>query len=102
MFKPGNFALYNKKRVIVLAIENNNTEILDDSNTTTVQLSELEPYQKVPQGMTPISMSAAQEHTVNAICATLGYQFNGLCMHDVSTFIGLFKEKSLNIKKKGR
>ena len=45
--------------------------------------------------MAPISMSAAQEHTVNAICATLGYQFNGLCMHDVSTFIGLFKEESM-------
>ena len=35
------------------------------------------------------------EHTVNAICATLGYQFNGLCMHDISTFISLFKEKSM-------
>ena len=99
MFNPGNFALYNKKRVIILSIENNNAEILDGSNTTTIQLSELEPYRKVPQGMTPISMSAAQERTVNAICATLGYQFNGLCMHDVSTFIGLFKEKSM---RKGR
>ena len=95
MFNPGNFALYNKKRVIVLSTENNNAEILDGSIKTTVQLSELEPYLKVPQGMTPISMSAAQEHTVNAICATLGYQFNGLCMHDVSTFIGTFKEKSM-------
>lgn len=99
MFNPGNFALCNKKRVIVLSTENNNAEILDGSIKTTVQLSELEPYLKVPQGMTPISMSAAQEHTVNAICATLGYQFNGLCMHDVSTFIGCFKEKSM---KKGR
>ena len=99
MFNPGNFALYNKKRVIILSIENNNAEILDGSNTTTVQLSELEPYIKVPQGMAPIAMSAAQERTVNAICATLGYQFNGLCMHDVSTFIGLFKEKSM---RKGR
>lgn len=99
MFNPGNFAIYNKKRVIVLAIENNNAEILDDSKTATIQLSELEPYLKIPQGMTPISMSPAQEHTVNAICATLGYQFNGLCMHDVSTFIGCFKEKSM---KKGR
>ena len=45
--------------------------------------------------MAPITMSAAQEHTVKAICATLGYQFNGLCMHDVSTFIGTFKEKSM-------
>lgn len=99
MFNPGNFALYNKKRVIILSIENNNTEILDGSNTTTVQLSELEPYIKVPQGMAPIAMSAAQERTVNAICATLGYQFNGLCMHDVSTFIGFFKEESM---RKGR
>ena len=99
MFNPGNFALYNKKRVIILSIENNNAEILNGSNTTTVQLSKLELYRKVPQGMTPISMSTAQERTVNAICATLGYQFNGLCMHDVSTFIGLFKEKSM---RKGR
>lgn len=99
MFNPGNFAIYNKKRVIVLAIEKDNAEILDGSIKTTVQLSALEPYEKIPQGMTPISMSAAQEHTVNAICATLGYQFNGLCMHDVSTFIGLFKEKSMT---KGR
>lgn len=99
MFNPGNFALYNKKRVIVLAIENDNAIILDGSIKTTVPLSELEPYIKIPQGMTPISMSAPQEHTVNAICATLGYQFNGLCMHDVSTFIGCFKEKSM---KKGR
>ena len=99
MFNPGNFALYNKKRVIVLAIENNNAEILDGSNTTTIPLSELEPYTKIPQGMTPISMSAAQEHTINAICATLGYQFNGLCMHDVSIFIARFKEKSMQ---KGR
>lgn len=99
MFNSGNFALYNKKRVIVLSTENNNAEILDGSIKATVQLSELEPYLKVPQGMTPISMSAAQEHTVNAIYATLGYQFNGLCMHDVSTFIGCFKEKSM---KKGR
>lgn len=95
MFNPGNFALHNKKRVIVLAIENNNAEILDGSNTATVQLSELEPYLKVPQGMAPIAMSLAQEHTVNTICATLGYQFNGLCMHDVSTFIGCFKERSM-------
>lgn len=99
MFNPGNFALYNKKRVIVLTIENDNAEILDGSIKTTVPLSELEPYTQIPQGMTPISMSAPQEHTVNAICATLGYQFNGLCMHDVSTFIGLFKEKSMT---KGR
>lgn len=99
MFNPGNFALCNKKRVIVLAIENNNAEILDGSIKATVPLSELEPYTQIPQGMAPISMSAAQEHTVNAICATLGYQFNGLCMHDVSTFIGLFKEKSMT---KGR
>lgn len=99
MFNPGNFALYNKKRVIVLSTENNNAEILDGSIKTTVPLSELEPYLKVPQGMAPISMSAAQEHTVNAICATLGYQFNGLCMHDVSTFIGLFKKESMQ---KGR
>ena len=99
MFNPGNFAIYNKKRVIVLTIENDNAEILDGSIKTTVPLSELEPYTQIPQGMTPISMSAPQEHTVNAICATLGYQFNGLCMHDVSTFIGLFKEKSMT---KGR
>lgn len=98
MFNPGNFALYNKKRVIVLAKENNNAIILDGSIKTTVQLSALEPYTKIPQGMAPIAMSAAQEHTVNAICATLEYEFNGLCMHDVSTFIGLFKEKSLNKK----
>ena len=95
MFNPGNFALYNKKRVIVLSTENNNAEILDSSIKTTVPLSELEPYTKTPQGMAPIAMSAAQEHTVNAICATIGYQFNGLCMHDVSTFIGCFKEKSM-------
>ena len=94
MFNPGNFALYNKKRVIVLAIENNNAEI-----KTTVPLSELEPYTQIPQGMAPITMSHAQEHTVNAICATLGYQFNGLCMHDVSTFIGRFKDQSMQ---KGR
>lgn len=99
MFNPGNFALYNKKRVIVLTIENNNAIILDGSIKTTIQLSELEPYSKIPQGMAPIDMSAAQEHTLNAICATLGYQFNGLCMHDVSTFIGLFKEESM---KRGR
>ena len=99
MFNPGNFALYNKKRVILLAIENDNAEILDGSSKTTAPLSKLEPYTQIPQGMAPISMSAAQEHTVNAICATLGYQFNGLCMHDVSTFISLFKEKSI---KKGR
>ena len=99
MFNPGNFALHNKKRVIVLATENNNAEILDGSIKTTAPLSELEPYIKIPQGMTPISMSASQEHTVNAICATLEYQFNGLCMHDVSTFIGLFKEESM---KRGR
>ena len=95
MFNPGNFALYNKKRVIVLAIKNNNAEILDGSIKTTVPLSELEPYTQIPQGMAPIAMSAAQEHTVNAICATLGYQFNGLCMHDVSTFIRLFKNESM-------
>jgi hypothetical protein len=95
MLNPGNFALYNSKRVILLAIENDNAEILDGSIKTTAPLSELEPYRKTPQGMAPISMSAAQEHTVNAICATLGYQFNGLCMHDVSTFIGLFKEESM-------
>lgn len=95
MFNPGNFALYNKKRVIVLAIENNNAEILDGSIKTTVPLSKLDTYVQIPQGMTPVSMSLAQEHTVNAICATLGYQFNGLCMHDVSTFIGLFKEESM-------
>ena len=95
MFNPGNFALYNKKRVIVLAIENNNAEILDGSIKTTVPLSKLDTYVQIPQGMTPVSMSLAQEHTVNAICATLGYQFNGLCMHDVSTFIGTFKEKSM-------
>lgn len=99
MFNPGNFAIYNKKRVIVLSTENNNAEILDGSIKTTVPLSKLESYTKIPQGMAPITMSAAQEHTVNAICATLGYQFNGLCMHDVSTFIGLFKEKSMQ---KGR
>lgn len=99
MFNPGNFALYNSKRVIVLSKENNNAEILDGSIKTTVQLSELKPYSKIPQGMAPIAMSAAQERTVNAICATLGYQFNGLCMHDVSTFIGTFKEKSMT---KGR
>lgn len=99
MFNPGNFALYNKKRVIVLAIENNNAEILDGSIKTTVPLSKLDTYVQIPQGMTPVSMSLAQEHTVNAICATLGYQFNGLCMHDVSTFIGTFKEKSM---RKGR
>lgn len=99
MLNPGNFALYNSKRVILLAIENDNAEILDGSIKTTAPLSELEPYIKIPQGMTPISMSAAQEHTVNAICATLSYQFNGLCMHDVSTFISLFKEKSMQ---KGR
>lgn len=95
MFNPGNFALYNSKRVILLSTENNNAEILDGSIKTTVPLSELEPYTQIPQGMAPIAMSYAQEHTVNAICATLGYQFNGLCMHDVSTFIGLFKEESM-------
>lgn len=95
MFNPGNFAIYNKKRVIVLSTENNNAEILDGSIKTTVPLSKLESYTKIPQGMAPITMSHAQEHTVNAICATLGYQFNGLCMHDVSTFIGLFKEESM-------
>lgn len=99
MLNPGNFALYNSKRVILLAIENDNAEILDGSIKTTAPLSELEPYRKTPQGMAPISMSHAQEHTVNAICATLGYQFNGLCMHDVSTFIGRFKDQSMQ---KGR
>lgn len=74
MFNPGNFALYNKKRVIILSKENDNAIILDGSIKATVPLSELEPYIKSPQGMTPISMSAPQEHTVNAICATLGYQ----------------------------
>lgn len=69
MFNPGNFALYNKKRVIVLAIENNNAEILDGSIKTTVPLSKLDTYVQIPQGMTPVSMSLAQEHTVNAVCA---------------------------------
>lgn len=99
MLNPGNFALYNSKRVILLAIENDNAEILDGSIKTTAPLSELEPYIKIPQGMAPIAMSYAQERTVNAICATLGYQFNGLCMHDVSTFIGRFKDQSMQ---KGR
>lgn len=99
MFNPGNFAIYNKKRVIILSKENDNAIILDGSIKTKAPLSELEPYAQIPQGMAPITMSAAQEHTINAICATLGYQFNGLCMHDVSTFIGLFKEKSM---KRGR
>ena len=54
MFNPENFALYNKKRVIVLSTENNNAEILDGSIKTTVPLSELEPYIKIPQGMTLI------------------------------------------------
>lgn len=64
MFNPGNFAIYNKKRVIVLTIENNNAKILDGSIKTTVPLSEIEPYTQIPQGMASITMSHAQEHTV--------------------------------------
>ena len=52
MFNPGNFALYNKKRVIILSKKNDNAIILDDSIKATVPLSELEPYIKIPQGMT--------------------------------------------------
>lgn len=104
--KLGNFAFYNKQFVIL--IDNRKTLIgnvwtvmnLETKDVTIVNEQNLTPYSRKPRGVKPASaMSDRQQKAIKFIRLSMNAHFNGRSLSDVSTFIGLFLDKSKEIAK---
>lgn len=64
---------------------------------------QLTPYTRRKNGTTPAeNMSDRQRQAISLIEQNLQINWNGRTMEDVSTFIGLFKEASINETRKAR
>jgi len=98
----GNFVKYNDQLHLIFKMEDtivgsilNIISCDDDKNIYRILETNVQPYNRKPNGETPASkMTEKQQKCIKLIENVLSIQFNGKTMNDVSTFIGFFMDAS--------
>lgn len=109
MYKNGNFVIYQNKLNLIFKIEQStigslyylldvSEDFSDDMKIVTNR--NIRPYQSRPRNTRPSSdMSKNQERAIYRIEQTLGLEFNGRSLDDVSKFISIFMQKSIETQR---
>lgn len=105
MHKNGNFVIYRGKLHLIFKIEQTSIgeiyyllDVSEDSSDDVkiVTSQNIESYKSRPRNTRPSSdMTLSQERAICRIEQTLGLEFNGRSLYDVSKFISIFMQKSI-------
>lgn len=109
MYKNGNFVIYQDKLHLIFKIEQSTIgslyyllDVSEDSSDDMkiVTNRNIRPYKSRPRNTRPSSdMSQNQERAIYRIEQTLGLEFNGRSLDDVSKFISIFMQKSIETQR---
>lgn len=109
MYKNGNFVIYQGKLHLIFKIEQSTIgslyyllDVSEDSgdDMKIVTNRNIRPYKSRPRNTRPSSdMSQNQERAIYRIEQTLGLEFNGRSLDDVSKFISIFMQKSIETQR---
>lgn len=109
MYKNGNFVIYQDKLHLIFKIEQSTIgslyyllDVSEDSSDDMKIVTDrnMRPYKSRPRNTRPSSdMSQNQERAIYRIEQTLGLEFNGRSLDDVSKFISIFMQKSIETQR---
>lgn len=109
MHKNGNFVIYQDKLHLIFKIEQSTIgslyyllDISEDSSDDMKIVTDrnIRLYKSRPRNTRPSSdMSQNQERAIYRIEQTLGLEFNGRSLDDVSKFISIFMQKSIETQR---
>lgn len=109
MHKNGNFVIYQDKLHLIFKIEQSTIgslyyllDVSEDSSDDMKIVTDrnIRPYKSRPRNTRPSSdMSQNQERAIYRIEQTLGLEFNGRSLDDVSKFISIFMQKSIETQR---
>lgn len=109
MHKNGNFVIYRDKLHLIFKIEQSTIgslyyllDVSEDSSDDMKIVTDrnIRPYKSRPRNTRPSSdMSQNQERAIYRIEQTLGLEFNGRSLDDVSKFISIFMQKSIETQR---
>ena len=109
MHKIGNFVIYQDKLHLIFKIEQSTigslyylSDVSEDSgdDMKIVTNRNIRPYKSRPRNTRPSSdMSQNQERAIYRIEQTLDLEFNGRSLDDVSKFISIFMQKSIETQR---
>lgn len=109
MYKNGNFVIYQDKLHLIFKIEQSTIRslyyLLDVSEDSSDDMQivtnrNMRPYKSRPRNTRPSSdMPQNQERAIYRIEQTLGLEFNGRSLDDVSKFISIFMQKSIETQR---
>lgn len=109
MYKTGNFVIYQDKLHLIFKIEQSTivslyylSDVSEDSSDDMkiVTNCNIRPYKSRPRNTRPSSdMSQNQERAIYRIEQTLDLEFNGRSLDDVSKFISIFMQKSIETQR---
>ena len=109
MHKNGNFVIYQDKLHLIFKIEQSTIGSLyylldasEDSEDTVkiVTGRDMKAYKSRPRNTRPSSeMSQSQERAIRRIEQTLNLEFNGRSLDDVSKFISVFIQNSIETQR---
>lgn len=109
MYKNGNFVIYQGKLHLIFKIEQSTIgslyyllDVSEDSSDDMKIVTDrnIRPYKSRPRNTRPSSdMSQNQERAIYRIEQTLGLEFNGRSLDDVSKFISIFMQKSIETQR---
>ena len=106
MHKNGNFVIYQDKLHLIFKIERSTIGslyyLLDVSEDTVkiVTGRDMKAYKSRPRNTRPSSeMSQSQERAIRRIEQTLNLKFNGRSLNDVSKFISVFIQNSIETQR---
>ena len=109
MYKNGNFVIYRDKLHLIFKIEKASIgylyyllDVSEDSEDTVkiVTGRDMKAYKSRPRNTRPSSeMSQSQERAIRRIEQTLNLEFNGRSLDDVSKFISVFIQNSIETQR---
>lgn len=109
MHNNGNFVIYRDKLHLIFKIEQSTIgslyyllDVSEDSSDDMKIVTDrnIRPYKSRPRNTRPSSdMSQNQERAIYRIEQTLGLEFNGRSLDDVSKFISIFMQKSIETQR---
>lgn len=109
MYKNGNFVIYQDKLHLIFKIEQSTigslyylSDVSEDSgdDVKIVTSQNIESYTSRPRNTRPSSdMTLSQERAIDKIEQTLDLEFNGRSLDDVSKFISIFMQKSIETQR---
>lgn len=109
MHKNGNFVIYRDKMYLIFKIEQSSIgslyyllDMSEDSgdDVKIVTGRDMKAYKSRPRNTRPSSeMSQSQERAIRRIEQTLNLEFNGRSLDDVSKFISVFIQNSIETQR---